>query len=125
VMAGAVLGRVGCGLNGSGMYVDDIERGLTKTDWNDALTDRTSYKELSFRRKEDESRYLTAFEAGLHRMRLTLPTGLGSAQKLRFLLQSYLIPVAGVHDFSKLPIPFKAVAADIETGEAVVLGHGD
>src|SRR5437868_6472937 len=56
---------------------------------------------------------------------VVLPTGLRSAQKLRFLLQSYLIPVATVRDFSQLPIPFKAVAADIETGDAVLLDHGD
>ncbi len=30
-----------------------------------------------------------------------------------------------MRDFSKLPVPFKAVAANIETGEAGVLDHGD
>jgi len=46
-------------------------------------------------------------------------------KKLRFLLQWHLIPVSDVHDFARLPVPFKAVAADIETGDAVVLDHGD
>jgi NTE family protein len=32
---------------------------------------------------------------------------------------------AGIEDFSKLPIPFRAVATDIETGAAVVLDHGN
>jgi len=40
-------------------------------------------------------------------------------------LQWYLIPVSAVHDFSRFPVPFKAVAADIETGDVVVLDHGD
>src|SRR5437867_2447613 len=124
-IAGTSMGAVVGGLYASGLTTDQIERALTQMDWNDALSDRTTYKELSYRRKEDENRYLTAFEAGLHRGRLALPTGLRSAQKLRFFLQSYLVPVASVHDFSKLPIPFKAVAADIETGDAVVLDHGD
>src|SRR4029453_12622749 len=28
------------------------------------------------------------------------------------------------NDFDKLPVPYRAVATDIETGEAVVLSHG-
>src|SRR5881397_239711 len=118
-IAGTSMGAVVGGLYASGLTTDQMERALTQMDWNDALSDRTTYRELSYRRKEDENRYLTAFEAGLRHGRLTLPTGLRSAQKLRFFLQSYLVPVASVHDFSKLPIPFKAVAADIETGDAV------
>jgi len=124
-VAGTSMGAVVGGLYASGMSPDEIESALTQIDWNDTLTDRTQYKDLPFRRKEDENRYLTSFEAGLRGRRLTLPSGLQSAQKVRFLLQSNLIDVAHIHDFSELPIPFKAVAADIETGEAVVLDHGD
>jgi NTE family protein len=124
-VAGTSMGAVVGGLYASGMSPDEIERALTAVDWNDTLNDRTTYKELSYRRKEDESRYLTSFEAGLRGRHLSLPSGLQSAQKVRFLLQSNLIGVADVHDFSQLPTPFKAVAADIETGEVVVLDHGD
>lgn len=124
-VAGTSMGAVVGGLYASGMSPDEIERALGEVDWNDTLNDRTAYRELAYRRKEDESRYLTSFEAGLRGKRLTLPNGLQSAQKVRFLLQSNLIGVAHVRDFSKLPVPFKAVAADVETGEAVVLGHGD
>src|SRR5437762_8607715 len=124
-IAGTSMGAVVGGMYASGMTTDEIDRALTTTDWRDALTDRTRYKDLAYRRKEDDNRYFTVFEAGLRGRHLTLPTGLRSGQKLRFLLSSYLIPVATVRDFSKLPVPFKAVAADIETGDAVVLDHGD
>jgi NTE family protein len=119
------MGAAIAGLYASGMTADEIGRALMEADWRDTLTDRTRHKDLSFRRKEDETRYLTAFEAGLHGSHIILQRGLRSAQKLRFLLQTYLIPVAGVRDFNKLPIPFRAVAADMETGHAVVLDHGD
>jgi len=124
-IAGTSMGAVVGGLYASGLTPDEIDRALTNIDWRDALNDRTAYKDLAYRRKEDEVRYLTALEAGLRGGHLVLPSGLRSGQKIRFLLQSYLIPVATVRDFSKLPIPFKAVAADIETGDAVVLDHGD
>ncbi len=124
-IAGTSMGAAVGALYASGLSADEIEQALTTIDWRDALSDHTRFKDLSFRRKEDESRYLTEFEAGLRGRRLALPLGLRSGQKLRFIVQSHLIPVAGIHDFSKLPIPFKAVAADIETGDAVVLDHGD
>lgn len=124
-VAGTSMGAVVGGLYASGMSPDEIEEALTAIDWNDTLNDRTSFRELSYRRKEDESRYLTSFEAGLRGSRLALPSGLQSAQKVRFLLQSNLLPVAHVRDFTQLPVPFQAVAADLETGEAVVLDHGD
>jgi NTE family protein len=124
-IAGTSMGAVVGALYASGMSADEIDGTLTTIDWRDAMNDRTRFKDLSFRRKEDESHYLTAFEAGIRNHRIALPRGLHSAQKLRFLMQSYLIPVAGIRDFTKLPIPFKAVAADIETGDAVLLDHGD
>ena len=124
-IAGTSMGAVVGGMYASGMTADEIDRALAKTDWREALNDRTRYKDLAYRRKEDDIRYTTAFEAGLQRGRLALPSGFRSGQKLRFQLQTYLIPVATIRDFSKLPIPFKAVAADIETGDAVVLDHGD
>ncbi|MFZ2490597.1 MAG: patatin-like phospholipase family protein [Thermoanaerobaculia bacterium] len=124
-IAGTSIGAVVGGLYASGLTSAEIDRILTTTDWADIFEDRSSFKHLPYRRKEDEIRYLTAFEAGLKRGRLRLPTGLRSGQKFNFVLQSALIPVSAVDDFSKLPIPFKAVAADLETGERVVLDRGD
>jgi NTE family protein len=124
-IAGTSAGAIVGGMYASGMTPDEIDRALTTTDWRDAFADRTRYKDLAYRRKEDDMRYPTVFEVGIHRGHLVLPGGLRSGQKLRFLLQWYLIPVSDIHDFSRLPVPFKAVAADIETGDAVVLDRGD
>jgi len=124
-IAGTSAGAIVGGMYASGMTPDEIDRALSTTDWRDAFADRTRYKDLAYRRKEDDNRYPTVFEVGLQRGHLVLPGGLRSGQKLRFLLQWYLIPVADVHDFARLAVPFKAVAADIETGDAVVLDHGD
>src|SRR4029453_13660660 len=64
-------------------------------------------------------------EIGLHGKRLRFPTGMRAGQKLGFEIQAYLLPVADVNHFDKLPIPFRPVATDIATGSRVVLDHGD
>src|SRR5947207_2693635 len=41
------------------------------------------------------------------------------------VLCSAAVPVREVRNFDRLPIPFRAIATDIETGDLVVLRDGD
>lgn len=123
-VAGTSMGAVVGGLYAAGLSPAEIERALTRLDWQSVLDDRTAYRDLVFRRKEDERRYLMDVEVGISRQGLTLPPGLLTGQKLGFQLQRLLRPVADVTDFSRLPTPFSAVASDLETGEMVVLDRG-
>ena len=54
-----------------------------------------------------------------------LPPGLVQGQKLEQVLRNAALPVAEVQGFDRLPIPFRAIATDLETGEAVVMDSGD
>ena len=54
-----------------------------------------------------------------------LPRGLVQGQKLEQVLRNAALPVAQSQDFDRLPIPFRALATDLETGEAVVMDSGD
>src|SRR4051812_2285383 len=124
-IAGTSMGSIIGGLYASGMTPDEIERAVLAVDWNDALQDRPSRERLSFRRKDDDLRYIPDFEIGVGRGGLRYPTGLRSGQKLGFLLRRLTLPVRPVSDFDTLPIPFRAVATDISNGEMVVLRQGD
>lgn len=124
-VAGTSMGAIIGGLYASGMTPDEIEQAVLAVDWNDALQDRPSRERLSFRRKDDDLHYIPDLEVGIGRGGLRYPTGLRSGQKLNFLLRRLTLPVQSVRDFDALPIPFRAVATDISTGEMVVLGQGD
>ena len=54
----------------------------------------------------------------------TMPPGLVQGQKINNLLTALTLHVADIDDFDDLEIPFRAVAADIRTGEKVVLASG-
>ncbi len=41
------------------------------------------------------------------------------------ILREQLLHVSGIRDFDQLPIPFRAVASNIETGEPYVMSGGD
>jgi len=124
-VAGTSMGAIIGGLYASGVPVAKIESVLEELNWSDIIADRASYRDLVWRRKEDEGRYLLDIELGLRRGKIVVPTGLRGGQKLGYELQALLLPVGGVTDFSNLPVPFRAVATDLGTGEAVVLDHGD
>jgi NTE family protein len=124
-IGGTSMGAIIGGLYASGMSADELEEVLLEIDWADTLEDQTPRKDLAFRRKEDQRRYLMGLELGIKKSGMVWPTGLKTGQKLYFMLQTLTLPVADVHDFDQLPTPFRAVATDIHTGEAVVLDQGN
>ena len=124
-VAGTSMGAIVGGLYSAGVSPAEMERIFAEIDWRDTFEDRPPRRRVPYRRKVDDQTYLTRFEVGLNGEGFHLPPGLLSGQKLGFKLQELCLRAAGVEDFDRLPIPFRAVATDIESGEMVVLGHGD
>ncbi|MDE2250763.1 MAG: patatin-like phospholipase family protein, partial [Gammaproteobacteria bacterium] len=124
-IAGTSMGAVIGGLYASGMSGRDIERLLASVDWQDAFRDRPPRAELGFRRKQEEHDFLVNFPLGVQGRRLLIPAGLVQGEKLTELIRRATLPVATVTNFDELPIPFRAVATDLETGASVVMDSGD
>lgn len=124
-IAGTSMGAVVGGLYASGLSPEDIEKELESIDWKDIFSDAPNRQELPFRRKKDAQKYLTGVEIGVKNGKIALPKGLIAGQKLGFLLKSLTLHTTDIDEFDHLPIPFRAIAADIETGEMVVLSRGN
>src|SRR5687768_8701795 len=124
-IAGTSMGAVVGGMYASGMPVPDIEKLLSSVNWEDAFRDRPPREELGFRRKQDDREFLVRYALGVTDKGFVLPRGLVQGQKLEQVLRRAWLPVAAVPSFDRLPIPFRAVATDLETGEAVVMDSGD
>ncbi len=124
-VAGTSMGAAVGGLYASGMTPEEIEQAFVDLDWSAAFDDSTSRDKLSFRRKEDDQGLLFNFQVGVRDKNLRVPRGLVQGQKFNLVLRALTLRSATIRDFDALPIPFRAVAADLGTGEAVVLGTGD
>ncbi|HJV69871.1 patatin-like phospholipase family protein [Ideonella sp.] len=126
VIAGTSMGAIVGGLYASGMKADEIERELKRIDWNRLFAPRVSRQQLSQRRKEEDFEIASAIELGIDvDGEFRAPQGAVSSRGLETLLRRFTLPVRAVQKFDQLPIPFRAVATDMETGDAVVLGDGD
>lgn len=124
-IAGTSMGAVIGGLYASGLDAREIETVMTSVDWQDAVRDRPPRADLTFRRKAEDQNFLVRFPLGLRGGDFKLPKGLIQGQKLTQLLRQLTLPVADVATFDELPTRFRAVATDLETGEAVILDRGD
>jgi len=124
-IAGTSMGAVVGGLYASGMTAAEIEKLISSVNWQDAFQDRPPRAELGFRRKQDDRNFLVRYSLGVSDKGFVLPRGLVQGQKLEQVLRNAALPVADVQDFDKLPIPFRAVATDLETGERALMGSGD
>lgn len=124
-IAGTSMGAVVGGLYASGMTPKDIDALMRGIDWSVAFRDRPARNTLNFRRKQDDREFLVRFPLGIQGGSFRLPRGLIQGQRLTQTLRLETLPVAAVDDFDALPTPFRAVAADLETGARVVLKSGD
>jgi NTE family protein len=124
-ITGTSMGAIVGGLYAAGLSPADLEKLVTGMDWDNAFTDRPAVDELAFRRKEDSQRYKINVDLGYKDGKFAMPKGLIQGQNLNIQLKKLLLHTMDIKNFDNLRIPFRAIAADIETGEQVVLQSGD
>ncbi len=124
-IAGTSMGAIVGGLYASGMTAAELEELVSSMDWNDALTDRSPREYLSFRRKQDDAEFPMDFEMGVRDGSAALPQGVIQGQKLDLILRELTLEASHVDNFDDLPIPFRAIAADLVSGEPHVMSRGD
>lgn len=123
-IAGTSMGAIIGGLYASGYDADEIEKVLIETDWNWALSDSPARKDRTMRKKLLESQFLIPYRVGFNGGKIELPLGAIEGQHLDQIFQELFLRVIGTHDFDQLPIPFRAVATDLVSGEPVALSSG-
>ncbi|NBA97792.1 patatin-like phospholipase family protein [Pseudomonas sp. R5(2019)] len=124
-IAGTSMGAVIGGLYASGYKIDELEKLALAIDWQQALSDSPPRKDIPFRRKQDDYDFLVKQRLSFRDDgSLGLPLGVIQGQNLALMLESLLAHTSDTRDFDKLPIPFRAVATDIASGEKVVFSSG-
>jgi NTE family protein len=124
LVTGTSMGSVVGGLYAAGLSPQELGDTIQSIDWVNVFDDKTDRQDLSFRRKQDDRSFLTNLRLGLKDWALFIPSGIVEGQKLDFLLRSMTLDQNGLAQIENLPLPFRAVATDITTGEAVVFDRG-
>jgi NTE family protein len=123
-VTGTSMGSIVGGTFAAGTPPLRLEELVLAANWAQIFRDQPPRKEIAMRRKVDDWRTLFAPEFGVKDDGLALPKGVIAGVSIEAFFRVLAEPAIGVSDFRKLPIPFEAMATDIETGESVVLDHG-
>lgn len=123
-IAGTSMGSLVGGLYASGMSVDDMEHLVRSTNWEQLFDDKLARPERTYRRKQDDRNALATVGVGISKDKIRVSPGMLQGERILSMFERSTLGVSATNDFDKLPIPFRAVATDLNTGETVVLDSG-
>jgi NTE family protein len=124
-IAGTSMGALVGGTYASGMPAKEIERATTAIDWSKTVGSAGLRDRTPIERKLVGTTYTNSLEFGIKDGSVVLPGGILSTQDIEDVIRGLVSEARFQDDFDDLPIPFRAVATDMVSGEMVVLSGGD
>ncbi len=122
-IVGTSMGSIMGGLYSIGYSSDQLREFATSQQWINLLSDYISREYVNLYEKNELDRYIVSFLINAD-AELTLPAGVVQGQNVINTLCELTAKYHDTNKFDDLPIPFACVAADIVTGEQVVLREG-
>ena len=121
-ITGTSMGSIIGGFYSIGYSADSLHNLLNAIDWNLILSNKIPENKIIFPEKDFFHNSIISLPVFYSKVKL--PSGLISGQQIENTLSYYAWPAADINDFSKLPIPFICVAADLITIRKVDLKSG-
>ena len=125
MVVGTSMGAIIGGLYASGLSPEALREAILDVDWATLFDQRLPRPALSERRKEQDFEFSPVLNVGFKDGTFRFPQGAVSSRSLELLLRRHTLHTRHVQHFDQLPLPFRALATDMETGQAVLLDHGD
>ncbi len=123
VIAGTSMGSIVGAAYATGLTIPEMEAAVANITTASLFTDKPPRADQSMRQKTDDQLPYLIPELGIGKDGVALPKGVVTGVALEGELRK-LVQIANVRSFDELPIPFRAIATDIGTGEMVVLKEG-
>ncbi len=123
-VAGTSVGSIIGGLYATGLSAAEIETIYTGVDWDAVFRDAGSRSARTFRRKRDDDLDFIGPKIGYRDGDFILPEGVLAGQRITLLLARLTLANTHAAHFDDLPIPFRAIAADVVTGQEVEIDSG-
>lgn len=123
MISGTSMGGLIGGLYASGHSPADIEDIAVHAQWDELFRSTPKFEDRPVVEKQQWNRVTGeyTFRFGKH---FALPAGINPGQQLALLLSRETLGYSEISTFDDLPVPFRCVSTDLETGEAFVLGQG-
>jgi NTE family protein len=123
-IAGTSMGSIVGAAYATGASAGELEKIVTSISWREVLANVPRQDE-PYHRKYLDAAFTNNLELGIKDEGIVAPGGLLPTHQIEGLFRSIVANAGGVSDFNKLPIPFRAVSTDLESGEVMVWDSGD
>ncbi|HNS53283.1 MAG TPA: patatin-like phospholipase family protein, partial [Syntrophales bacterium] len=125
-IAGTSMGSLVGGFYASGLSPEEMEKRIAAIDWPAVFKDDPARRDIPWRQKRDDFTDLFGLELGFRDGKLLVPLGTVAGYKFEFVMTEFVGLEAGraERDFDTLPIPYRAVAMDLESGDMKVFDRG-
>lgn len=123
LLTGTSMGSVVGALYAIGYTGNQIDSIARKIDWNVIFSPVPDVDRIAVDKKKDNEEQI--FELKLDGLKFQPITGVLESQELWILLSELLMPAYHIKDFDSLRIPFRCVATDVLTGDAVIHKGGN
>lgn len=121
-IGGTSMGAIIGSLYAAGYSAQQLDSIFEKTNFNFLIQDELPRSARTFYEKRDAEKYVLTLP--FDDFEISFPSGLSRGQNVYNFMSRLTLHLADKTDFQQLPIPFFAVATDVETGEEVVLDSG-
>lgn len=127
-IVGTSMGAIIAGLYAAGYSADELEKVVLDIDWSTILNDYSDRSTLHPMRRDsrtDPFSVATDLPIGKDDHGIRFVGGVVDGEKLLLLLRELTSEISTAGSFDDLPIPFRAIATDLETGDQVIMKGGD
>jgi NTE family protein len=122
-VTGTSMGAVIGSLYSTGYSADTLAKIASTIDWDQLLSNQSGLRSLFMEEKDEYAKYDIELPWVNHNFKIS--TGFLEAEELWLKLSELYFPVTDIKDFSQFSIPFRGIATDVGSGEAVVLKDGE
>ncbi|WP_395377499.1 patatin-like phospholipase family protein [Marinicella sp. W31] len=123
-IAGTSMGSIVGGLYATGMNARDLEWAMATVDWEASMRPSGNRKLKNYGQRQEEKDYFVDLSIGLSKDGPKSGAGLVGGQRIMLELQRVVGSIQP-QKFDEFPIPFRAVATDLNAGEPYIIDHGD
>lgn len=123
-IAGTSMGAIVGAAYSTGLSAEELAKLVTAVNWKETL-ESAPREGYTVRRKALDFLFTNGFEFGVRDGRIVFPGGIVPTQQIEGLFRRIVAGARQTADFNRLPIPFRAVATDLESGDMRVFDRGD
>ena len=124
-VAGTSMGALVGGIYAAGMPLGQLGQEVTTIDWAKTVGGKGNRELIPVERKLEQRSYNNSSEVGIKNGKFVSAKGFVDTQDIEGLIRDLVSDARFKRNFDSLPIPFRAVATDMVSGDMVVMSSGD